>query len=68
LTAAPVKTLEGIYGDLRLGDFDSVRPLIESWVENEHRSYQTNQHRLPPEQENRIRDAWSEYFETYQYV
>lgn len=68
LTAAPVKTLEGIYGDLRLGDFDSVRPLIEAWVENEHRSYQTNQHRLPPEQENRIRDAWSEYFETYQYV
>jgi len=67
LTASPVETLKSIYSELRLGDFDSVQPLIESWVENEHRSYQTNDHKLPSDQEARIREAWSEYFETYKY-
>lgn len=68
LTAAPVETLRSIFSDLRLGDFESVQPLIESWVENEHRSYQTNRHKLPPEQEAKIREAWAEYFETYGYI
>lgn len=67
LTSSPVQTLQKIYSDLRLGDFDSVKPLIESWVENEHRSYETNQHQLPAEEESKIREAWTEYFETYQY-
>ncbi len=67
LTADPVETLRTIYRSLRLGDFESVEPLLQTWVENEHRTYKTNQHQLPPEQEAQIRDAWGEYFETYRY-
>ncbi len=52
---------------LRLGDFDSVQPIIENWVESEHRSYKTNRHQLPPEQDAMIHDAWRDYFETYHY-
>lgn len=68
LTASPVETLRSIFSELRLGDFESVQPLIESWVENEHRNYKTNQHKLPSEQEAKIREAWDEYFKTYGYV
>jgi len=67
LTAAPVETLQSIYSQLRLGDFDSVKPMIESWVENEHRTYKTNQHKLPAEHESLIREAWADYFATYHY-
>lgn len=63
----PVETLRGIYETLRLGDFDSVQPSIESWVESEHRSYKTNRHQLPPEKDAMICNAWREYFETYHY-
>lgn len=67
LTRNPVETLRKIYATLRLGDFDSVQSTIEHWVESEHRSYQTNRHQLPADQESRIREAWRDYFETYHY-
>ncbi len=67
LVADPVTVLETIYRSLRLSDFDSVRPVIESWAASEHRSYQTNRHELSRQDEATIRSAWKHYFETYGY-
>jgi len=67
LIADPVAILENVYRSLRLSDFDSVRPVIEAWSNNEHRSYQTNRHQLSQRDEATIRSAWKHYFETYGY-
>lgn len=67
LVADPVETLETIYRSLRLCDFESVRPEIEKWVREEHRSYRTNRHRLSPSDEAVIRDEWRHYFEAFGY-
>ena len=63
----PVGTMQVIYETLHLGDFDSVQPIIQNWVETEHRSYQANRHQLPPDQDAMICGAWRDYFETYHY-
>lgn len=67
LVTDPVATLQSIYTTLKLADFAAVQPVIESWVETEHRGYQPNRHELPPEQEAKIREAWHEYFDRYGY-
>ncbi len=67
LVAEPVATLEHVYRSLRLSDFDSVRPVIEQWVAEEHRSYRTNRHRLSDTDEATIRSAWKDYFEAFGY-
>ena len=67
LTADPVGTLREIYETLRLSDFDSVQPSIQSWAETEHREYKRNQHQLPADKEALIGDAWREYFDRYGY-
>lgn len=67
LVADPVAILENVYRSLRLSDFDSVRPVIESWSAGEHRTYQTNLHQLSDRDEATIRAAWKHYFETYGY-
>lgn len=67
LVADPVATLEHVYRSLRLSDFDSVRPVIEEWVAEEHRGYRTNQHRLSDADEALIRTAWNDYFQAYGY-
>jgi LPS sulfotransferase NodH len=63
----PVGTLRQIYETLHLTDFDSAQAAIEDWAQNEHRSYQTNQHSLSPEHEALIKNEWQEYFERYDY-
>ena len=67
LTADPVATLKRIYQTLKLSDFESVQPVIQAWVESEHRGYKTNRHHLAEDQEAKIRDAWKDYFERYGY-
>ncbi|TWT53090.1 Sulfotransferase domain protein [Rubripirellula amarantea] len=67
LTSDPVATLERVYHDLHLTDFDSVRPIIQEWVENEHRGYQTNSHDLDTNDKESIETAWRDYFERYGY-
>jgi hypothetical protein len=67
LTANPVETLRMIYETLRLSDFESVEPTIREWAESEHKTYQRNQHQLPPDKEAMILDAWQDYFERYGY-
>ena len=67
LTKDPVGTMESIYESLHLSDFEFVRPEIESWAEKEHRSYQTNRHRLSEQQESRLLAEWKDYFRLYHY-
>ncbi len=67
LVRDPVAILRGIYETLRLGDFESVEPSLQDWVESEHRTYQPNRHQLPPDKDAMIREAWRDYFDTYQY-
>lgn len=67
LIADPVATLRSIYKTLHLSDFDAVSPVIEEWVQTEHRDYQTNQHKLDPRSEALICQAWKDYFDRYGY-
>lgn len=67
LAANPVATMQTIYSALRLSDFETVRPSIEHWAKTEHRSYQTNQHSLTPEDEDLIRQNWQQYADKYGY-
>jgi hypothetical protein len=67
LIADPVATLRSIYKTLHLSDFETVSPVIEEWVQTEHRDYQTNTHKLDPQTEAMIGDAWKDYFEQYGY-
>ncbi|MEM6365259.1 MAG: sulfotransferase, partial [Planctomycetota bacterium] len=68
LVSDPVRVLEMIYESLRLADFDTVRESLQHWVDSEHQSYQANQHELDPVVEERLRAAWSTYFERYGYA
>ncbi len=63
----PVGTLRHIYETLHLGDFESVQPSIERWVQSEHKEYKANQHQLAADTERQIRVAWKDYFEKYGY-
>ena len=67
LVRDPVGVLQNIYETLRLSDFDAVKPVIESWVEAEHKSYKPNRHQLPEDDEAKIREAWCDYFDRYGY-
>ena len=68
LTSEPIKTMESIYQTLHLSDFDSVRPEIKNWAENEHKDYQTNQHQLSKSEEEMLIEAWHNYFTKYGYL
>ncbi|WP_417738694.1 sulfotransferase family protein [Rosistilla oblonga] len=69
LVADPVAQLGHVYEKLNLGDFDGkLKPQLQDWVESQHRSYRTNKHSLPPEQEAVLKERWSEYFERYGYL
>ena len=68
LTRDPVATLEQVYHDLHLTEFHSVRPIIQEWVETEHRGYQANSHDLNAEDDELIRHEWKDYFERYGYA
>ena len=67
LTADPVAVMQSVYSTLRLSDFETVKPVIESWAKDEHRNYKTNRHQLTAADDAMIREAWSDYFETYGY-
>ncbi|TWU00840.1 sulfotransferase family protein [Stieleria varia] len=68
LTANPVQTMQTIYETLHLSDFDFVRNEIETWAQNEHQDYRTNEHHLSPLDEAMLKEAWKEYFENYGYL
>ncbi|MEL6896590.1 MAG: sulfotransferase, partial [Planctomycetota bacterium] len=68
LVRQPVQTLQDIYAQLQLGDFDSVRPALQQWADTEHRQYQTNQFDEQPKLRQRLMESWGDYFRHYDYV
>ena len=66
LVADPVGEIERLYGELALGDFESVRPRIEEQAAARS-GYQANVHELAPETEAEIARRWRRYYEAFGY-
>jgi len=66
LVAAPVDSLQRIYSQLELGDFEKVRPALAHYADQQ-RSYKTNQYDVAPPHKAAIRQRWAEYFARYDY-
>ena len=64
LVAAPVDTLERIYSELNLGDFDKNRESFQKFADSQ-KSYKKNKFEISPEMEETIRRRWKKYFDRY---
>lgn len=62
----PVTTMESIYSQLQLGDFEQVKPKIEARM-NADKDYKTNRWEVPTELANRIATHCSDYSARYGY-
>ena len=58
--------MEKLYQVLELGDFESLRPHLASYLESQ-KSYQTNKHNLSPEMVAKLADRWGPYMRRYGY-
>jgi len=67
LVEDPVGTIEGIYSQLRLGDFERVRSKLADYVE-QTKGYRRNQHEISTALRDKIAEHWSEYLERYGYA
>lgn len=66
LVANPLGELEKVYQQLALGDFESLRPHLASYLESQ-KSYQTNKHNLSPEMVAKLAERWGPYMRRYGY-
>lgn len=66
LVRDPVGEVRKIYEQLGLGDFEQMRPALETHVGGQ-KDYKTNRHELEPELKAEIRRRWAGYFERYGY-
>jgi len=64
LIASPVETLEKIYRELDLGDFEVKREAVEKFAETQKR-YKKNKFELTPEMKETIYKRWKKYFDHY---
>ncbi len=64
LVASPVETLEKIYRDLGLGDFETKRENVAKFAETQKR-YKKNKFELTPEMKETIYKRWKKYFDRY---
>jgi hypothetical protein len=62
-----VATVEGVYAQLGLGDFERVRGKLQERVRSEA-DYQVNQHQLDPALEAEILQRWGSYARRYGYA
>jgi hypothetical protein len=63
----PVGQVRAIYSGLSLGDFDTFRPALESYV-GSIGDYRKNRHAvLDKATRQRVAEAWSRSFETWGY-
>lgn len=67
LVAAPFESIQKIYDELDLGDFEAVKERLNKRLEN-HASYKTNSHPIDPETEKEILERWHSYAEKYGYL
>ncbi len=66
LVANPGREMENVYQALELGDFESLRPHLASYLESQ-KSYQTNKHNLSSEMVTKLADRWGPYMRRYGY-
>jgi hypothetical protein len=66
LTARPMESLEKIYRDLDLGDYETVQPIFENFAASQ-KSYKKNKFEIAPEIKEKIAHRWHRYFERYGY-
>lgn len=66
LVQDPVAELRRVYEQLELGDFEELRPQLETYVAD-RKEYRPNTHELEPEIKDEIRRRWASYFEKYGY-
>ncbi len=66
LVANPLAVLQQVYQQLDLGDFDTVRVALTTYLDGQ-KDYQTNRHQLEPELEQEIRRRWAPYLQRYGY-
>ena len=67
LVAAPFESIQKIYEQLELGDFDAVKELLNRRLAN-HSSYRPNKHSIDAETEKLILERWHGYAEKYGYL
>lgn len=66
LVEDPLATLENVYSQLRLGDFEQARPKAEIFLA-ERKHFKTNTHTIPEAWRRRIDREWNDYITTYGY-
>lgn len=66
LEARPMPILEEIYKTLELGDFETVRPQFESYLESLG-SYEKNRFEFPEDVVSTVNDNWNFAFEAFGY-
>ena len=67
LIAQPEATVQAIYEQLGLGDFERVRPLVAERFAND-REYKVNEHNIDPELEREVLSRWGSYAQRYGYA
>jgi omega-hydroxy-beta-dihydromenaquinone-9 sulfotransferase len=67
LIANPDETMAHVYGQLGLGDYSVVRPLIAERFAND-REYKVNEHRIDPDLDAAVLAHWGDYARRYGYA
>ena len=67
LVADPLSSLERIYSDLHLGDFELIKPQLEQRLAG-HKEYRANRHVIDEATEAEILQRWRPYAERYGYL
>jgi omega-hydroxy-beta-dihydromenaquinone-9 sulfotransferase len=63
----PLRQMQRVYEELRLGQFDKARPALEAYFA-EKADYKTNRYTLPPETRAEIGRRWQAYIQKYGYA
>ena len=66
LISHPIEQMRRIYEELELGDFDAVRPALETYMAGQ-KDYKTNRYQLSPENRGEIGRRWKKYLVQYGY-
>ncbi|MEZ6121563.1 MAG: sulfotransferase [Planctomycetaceae bacterium] len=67
VTQQPLETLQDAYQHLRLGDFSSVRPHVEQYIQQQA-SYERNRHAdLSSDEKQRLHNHWERFFDEWHY-
>ncbi len=67
LIADPMGQMQRVYEELKLGEFDAVRPGVEAYFANQ-KDYKTNRYQMTPELHAQITDRWGDFIEKYGYA